>query len=182
MIRAAVPADAGDIAAIYGGYVGGGTISFEDFAPDPAGMAARMAEGAGLYPWLVVDEGAEVAAYAYASAWSARSAYRWTVETTIYVTPGAQRRGIGRALYAALLKTLRTQGFHQAIGRISLPNPPSEALHAALGFTCAGTMPRVGWKHGRWIDVAHWQRPLAEPANPPAEPSRFADAGRTRPA
>lgn len=170
MIRAARPADAGAIAAIYRPYVLGGTISFEDTAPDAAAMAKRMAIGDGLYPWLVAEADDAVVAYAYASAWSPRSAYRWTVETTVYVAPAAHGRGIGRRLYTDLLDTLTAQGFHQAIGRISLPNPPSIALHQALGFRRTASMPAMGYKAGRWIDVECWQRRLAEPGCPPEEP------------
>lgn len=169
-IRAARPDDAGAIAAIYAPYVVDGTISFEDMAPDAATMRARMAIGDGLYPWLVATEAESVIAYAYASAWSPRSAYRWTVETTIYVAESAYRRGTGRNLYTALLDSLRAQGFHQAIGRISLPNPPSIALHRALGFHHAGVIRAAGWKQGRWIDVENWQLQLADPSDPPTEP------------
>ena len=173
MIRAARPEDAGAIAAIYAPYVLDGTISFEDVPPDPIAMAERMAAGDGLYPWLVARADGAVAGYAYASAWSPRSAYRWTVETTVYVAPHAHGRGLGRALYGALLTTLTAQGFHQAIGRISLPNPPSIALHQALGFHRTALMPAMGHKAGRWIDVECWQRMLAERATQPTEPQRW---------
>ena len=170
MIRAARPDDAGAIAAIYRPYVEGGTISFEDVAPDATTMARRMAVGDGLYPWLVAEVNGAVAAYAYASQWSPRSAYRWTVETTVYVAPPAHGRGLGRAVYAALLATLTGPGFHQAIGRISLPNPPSVALHQRLGFHRTAAMPAMGYKAGRWIDVECWQRTLAEATATPIEP------------
>lgn len=169
-IRAARPDDAGAIATIYAPYVHGGTISFEDLAPDAAAMRARMAVGHGLYPWLVATQAEVVVAYAYASAWNARSAYRWTVETAIYAAPTAHRRGTGRALYTALLDALRAQGFHQAIGRISLPNPSSIALHQALGFEHAGVIRAAGWKQGRWIDVETWQLQLAALSAAPGEP------------
>ena len=174
MIRAARAADAPAIAGVYGAYVEGGTISFEDVAPDAAAMARRMAASDGLYPWLVAEQDGAIVGYAYASEWSARSAYRWTVETTVYLARSAQRRGMGRALYGALLEALTAQGFAQAIGRISLPNAPSVALHAALGFRRTGVLQACGYKAGRWIDVEQWQRPLADPADPPAEPRRFA--------
>ena len=85
--------------------------------------------------------------------------------------------GVGRRLYAALLATLTAQGFTRAVGRIALPNAPSLALHAALGFTQIGVLREVGWKAGRWVDVALWQCALGEPGKPPAEPRPFADIG-----
>lgn len=182
-IRAATPADAGAIAAIYAPHVLIGAASFEEAAPDADMIAARMAASADLYPWMVANQGEDqggVLAYAYASAFHPRAAYRWTVETTIYVADAAQRRGAGRLLYGALVETLRAQGFTQAVARIALPNDGSIALHEAVGFRRAGVQREVGYKHGRWIDVGLWQCELAEPATPPREPLPFAAIGVRR--
>lgn len=182
-LRPARPEDAGAIAAIYAPHVLVGTASFETDAPDARGMRTRMAGSDGLYPWLVATSGEDeggVLAYAYGSAWSARPAYRWAVETTLYVADAAQRQGAGRLLYEALLDTLRAQGFTQAIARIALPNDGSIALHEAVGFRRAGVLREVGWKGGRWIDVGQWQCELADAAAKPAEPKRFAEVGLVR--
>ncbi|MDP1027341.1 N-acetyltransferase family protein [Sphingomonas sp. KR1UV-12] len=182
-IRAAAPQDAAAIAAIYAPHVLVGTASFEEQAPDGRAMARRMAASEGLYPWLVATQGEDaggVIAYAYASAFHARTAYRWTVETTVYVADAAQRRGAGRLVYKALVDTLSTQGFTQAVARIALPNEGSIALHEAVGFRRAGVQREVGYKFGQWIDVGLWQRELAEPSTPPAEPRPFADVGVVR--
>lgn len=182
-LRAARPDDAAAVAAIYAPHVLVGVASFETEVPDARAMRTRMAAGDGLYPWLVATSGEEtggVLAYAYASEFAARPAYRWAVETTVYVADAAQRQGAGRLLYEALIDTLRAQGFTQAIGRIALPNQGSIALHESIGFRRAGVFREVGWKHGRWIDVGQWQCELAEPATPPAEPQRFADVGLVR--
>jgi L-amino acid N-acyltransferase YncA len=179
-LRPANAADAEAIAAIYAPHVRSGTVSFETEAPDGATMAARMSSSDGLYPWIVASDGAAaggVLGYAYATRFSERDAYRWVVETSIYVAATAQRRGIGRLLYAALIGTLRAQGFTQAIGRIALPHDASVALHEALGFRASGVLRAVGYKHGQWIDVEYWQCTLAEPMMPPAEPLPFADVG-----
>lgn len=111
----------------------------------------------------------QILAYAYAAPYGTREAYRWAAETTIYVAAGAQGQGVGRRLYAALLDSLREQGFTQAIARIALPNEGSVALHEALGFHHAGTLTAVGWKLNRWIDVGLWQRALADPVKPPMQ-------------
>ncbi len=182
-IRAATPDDAGAIAAIYAPHVLVGTATFEEQAPDSRTMRTRMAAHDGLYPWLVATQGEDaggVLAYAYAAPFHTRSAYRWTVETTVYVADAAQRRGAGRLVYEALVDTLTAQGFAQAIARVALPNEGSIALHEAVGFRRAGVQREVGFKLGRWIDVGLWQRELAEPASPPAEPKPFAEVGVVR--
>ena len=160
-VRPARPDDAGAIAAIYAPHVTHGVASFETVAPDAAEIARRMAASA-RNPWLVAEHGGAVIAYAYAAPFGTRAAYRWAVETSIYVAAAAQGHGAGRRLYAALLAALEAQGFTQAIGRIALPNPGSVALHEGLGFELVGIHRRIGWKHGRWIDVGLWQRQLAE--------------------
>lgn len=179
-IRAALPDDAEAIAAIYAPHVLGGVVSFETEAPDAAAMRARMAAGGGLYPWIVAVSDDGVVGYACASRLREREAYRWAVETTIYVAEAAQGAGVGRRLYEALLTTLRAQGFTQAIGIVALPNLASVRLHESLGFREAGVFREVGCKQGRWIDVGHWQCVLADAGAPPAEPKRFADVGVTR--
>ncbi|MBB3878197.1 GNAT family N-acetyltransferase [Sphingomonas pseudosanguinis] len=185
-IRAARPDDAAAIAAIYAPHVLAGVVSFETQAPDADTMRARMEGADGLYPWIVAtlsdEEGREegIIGYAYAARFREREAYRWVVETTIYVADVSQRAGVGRLLYEALVDTLTAQGFTQAMGVIALPNDGSIKLHEAVGFRRAGVFREVGHKHGRWIDVGYWQRELAEPAPHPAEPKRFADVGVVR--
>jgi phosphinothricin acetyltransferase len=169
-VRPARPDDAGAIAAIYAPYVTDGIVSFETEPPDAAAMAGRMAAGDDLHPWLVAEEAGAVLGYAYASPFRERVAYRWAVETTVYVAGDAHRRGVGRALYEALLELLTRQGFTQAVGVIALPNDASVRLHERLGYVLIGVNAAVGWKQGRWIDVGVWQRRLAEPADPPRPP------------
>ena len=181
-IRAATSDDAAAIAAIYAPYVEATIVSFEEIAPDAAAIAARIAAGGALYPWLVAEQEGAIVGYASASAFRTRTAYRFAVETSVYLRQGAERRGIGSALYRPLLAALEAQGFTQAIAAISLPNAASVALHEHFGFTPAGTYRQVGWKLGRWIDVGLWQRPLAVPASPPEEPRPFsADLSGDRP-
>lgn len=172
--RLARPADAAAIAAIYAPYVTDSVISFEAMPPDPATIGERMAAGGELYPWLVAsDVDGGLAGYAYASNFRGRHAYRFTVETTVYVDRDRHRGGIGRALYAALLDLLTAQGFTRAMAGITLPNAGSVGLHEHLGFAHVGRFARVGWKFGTWHDVGMWQRPLAPEGTPPAEPRPF---------
>ena len=178
-IRPAAAGDAAALAALYAPYVTDSTISFETEPPGAAGFRERIAAGGPLYPWLVAcGEDGAVLGYACASPFRPRPAYRFTVETSVYLAREAAGRGIGRTLYAALLETLAAQGFAQAIGAISLPNPASVALHKRLGFVHAGTYEEVGFKLGRWISVGLWQRALAPPADPPREPRPFAEVWR----
>ena len=114
-IRAARPDDAAAIAAIYAPHVLVGTASFEVDAPDGRQMRARMAAADGLYPWIVATTGedAGVLGFAYATRFRDRPAYRYAVETSVYIADAAQRQGAGRLLYEALIDTLRAQGFAQ---------------------------------------------------------------------
>lgn len=178
-IRPATPDDAAAIAAIYRPYVERGTVSFETEAPDADAIARRMAASGGLYPWLVATEGegGAVLGYAYASAFRDRPAYRFTIETTVYLQTGTQGRGNGRQLYDALIDTVRAQGFTHAIGVIALPNDHSIRLHESVGFKRAGFFREAGYKDGRWIDVGYWHCDLNDATIPPMEPKPFSETG-----
>jgi L-amino acid N-acyltransferase YncA len=170
-LRAATVGDAAALCELYGPYVSGSAISFETEPPDEAEMRRRIADGGGAYPWLVAeDEGGAILGYAYATAFRSRPAYRFAVETTVYVRSGEHGRGIGARLYAPLLEALEAQGFTQAVAAITLPNEASVKLHERFGFRRAGTYRQVGYKLGAWHDVGLWQRPLATPHDPPNEP------------
>jgi|SRR5579872_1185040 len=161
-VRIATEADAAAIGAIYAPYVLETAISFEETPPTAGEMARRVASTLETYPYLVFEEGGAVLGYAYGSTHRAKPAYRWSVETTVYTARRAQRRGIGRALYAALLDLLTRQGFHSAFAGIVPPNPGSVGLHEAVGFEYLGTFPEIGFKHGRLHDLGWWRRTLAE--------------------
>jgi phosphinothricin acetyltransferase len=177
-LRAATPDDAPAIARIYAPYVTESVVSFETDAPGPEVMRQRIEAGGDHYPWIVaVAADGTVAGYAYATAFRPRPAYRYAVETSVYLAAGAQGQGLGTRLYRSLLATLEAQDFTQAIAAIALPNAASVRLHAALGFTAAGVYRQVGYKMGDWHDVGLWQRPLAPAARPPAEPKRLSETG-----
>ena len=157
-LRDATLDDAAAIAAIYQHYVLNTTISFEETPPTEAELRQRIdaVRIAGL-PWLVASVDGEVAAYAYATPWRARSAYRFSVETSVYVADGKARRGLGRALYRALLERLRDANVHTVIGGIALPNHASVAIHEAMNFKKVAHFTEVGQKFGNWVDVGYWQ-------------------------
>ena len=172
-VRLATPDDAAAIAAIYAPYVTGSVVSFETEAPTADVIARRMAEAGDLYPWFVACADAAVLGYAYAAAFRTRPAYRFSVETTVYVSGEAQRRGVGGLLYGTLLPLLEAQGYTQAIAAITLPNPASVTLHERFGFHRVGAYEQVGFKQGGWHSVGLWQRPLAPLRDTPAEPQPF---------
>ena len=167
-IRLASASDAEAIASIYRPYVENSRISFEERAPDAVEVASRMQSA--LHPWLIAEEDGHVLGYASSSPYHRRPAYRWTVETSIYLAPEAQGRGMGRQLLSALVELLTRYGYVTAIAAIALPNPISIALHERLGFVPAGTYRGVGFKLDEWTDVSLWQRDLAARTAAPAEP------------
>ena len=174
-IRPATAADAGAIAAIYGPYCTGSRVSFEEVAPDSAEMARRIAgDRPGFHPWFVAEEEGAILGYAASSPFRARPAYRWSVETGIYLAPGAQGGGVGRALLETMLTALERQGYVSVIGAIALPNPASVALHEKLGFEKVGAYRGTGFKQGQWLDVGLWQKDLTPRSSQPAEPLPYA--------
>jgi phosphinothricin acetyltransferase len=174
-IRAAEPRDAAAVAAIYAPIVTATCISFEEVAPDAEEMARRIAATTRTHPWLVADEGGNLAGYAYATKHRERAAYRWAVDTSVYVDERYRGRGVGRTLYAALFETLRRLGYLRAFAGVALPNAASEALHEAVGYREIGTYDAVGFKFGRWHAVRWYGLTLGESATP-ADPILFGSA------
>ncbi len=168
-VRPATSADAAACAAIYRPYVEDTVVSFETAAPSVEEMAARIGSAV---RWLVaVSPEDRVIGYAYASRHRERAAYRFACDVSVYVGPGNAGRGVGRALYAALLGDLEQRGYRMACAGIALPNPASVGLHAALGFRPVGTYERIGWKHGAWHDVLWMQCAIGGDGPPVGEPS-----------
>ena len=170
-LRAAEENDFAAIAAIYAHHVLHGVASFEIDPPDAAEIARRhrAIAGAGL-PYLVAEAGGSVIGYAYAARYRERPAYRFTVEDSIYVAPGAGGRGVGRALLGALIDRCGDLGYRRMIAVIGdSANVASIGLHARLGFRVAGVLPSVGFKHGRWVDSVLMERALGDgDLSPPA--------------
>jgi len=172
-IRLATPDDAAAIATIYRPYVEQTRISFEEDAPDAAEIIRRMENP--IHPWLAIEQDGRVLGYASTSPMRSRHAYRWSVETGIYLDPTAQGRGLGRRLLSAHLDLLERQGFVTVIAGIALPNAASVAVHEKLGFTLTGIERGVGFKLGEWVDVGRWQRDLAPRSAAATEPRPYAD-------
>jgi phosphinothricin acetyltransferase len=166
-IRLASTADATAVAAIYAPFCESTPISFETVAPSTGEMGKRIETIVTHFPWLVLEDESVVAGYAYASRHRERAAYGWAVDTAVYVNSAYRRRGVGRALYTALLVLLRLQGYFKACAGITLPNPGSVGLHEAVGFKPVGVYRGIGYKQGAWHDVAWYELALQpERANP----------------
>jgi L-amino acid N-acyltransferase YncA len=172
VIRLASPEDADQIAAIYTPFCTETAVSFESVAPTPAEMAQRIRKITEQLPWLVLDDNGRIAGYVYASPHRERAAYRWSVDVAAYVSPDYRRRGVGKALYAALFHVLADQGYFKAYAGVALPNPASVALHESVGFERIGEYHGVGYKLGKWHDVRWYERPLQSerPDPPPPRP------------
>jgi L-amino acid N-acyltransferase YncA len=165
--------DAEACAAIYEPFVQYSVASLEERPPGRQALAERIERITPRYPWLVATlDDAEVIGYAYASQHRDRAAYRWAADVAIYVGSSHHRRGVGRALYGALLPLLDRQGLHIACAGITLPNEASVALHEGFGFKPVGIYRRIGWKAGAWRDVGWWELELRapDPGITPAEP------------
>ena len=126
------------------------------------------------HPWLVAKSGEELLGFAKASPHHVRGGYAWAADVSVYVRPQLHRQGIGTRLYERLVPLMRAQGYVALLAVIAPPNPPSERLHAAFGFSRCGTFHRVGWKFGRWHDIGHWELHLQ--GDGPPSPLRSVDA------
>lgn len=162
IIRPAREADAPAMLAIYRPYVETTAISFEHEPPSEDEYAARVRKYIAGWACLVAEAEERVLGYAYGSLHRERAAYQWSVETTIYLAPQVQRRGLGRRLYGELMPRLAAAGYCNAYAGVALPNEASVGLHRAAGFAPIGTFPRVGHKFGRWHDVAWFHLALRE--------------------
>ena len=166
VIRNATPADIPVITRIYRQAVLEGTATFELDPPDEAEMTKRMGTLlAGGFPYIVTEEGGAILGYAYAGPFRTRPAYRFTVEDSIYIAPGAHRRGVGRALLAELIAQSTRRNFRQMVAVIGdSANLSSIGLHKAMGFAMTGTFYDTGYKFGRWLDSVMMQLTLGEGA------------------
>jgi phosphinothricin acetyltransferase len=159
-VRSAIEEDLVRVREIVNHYIEHSVFNFRTEPQSIDEVRALWAQRHQQFPWLVAVVDDRVVGAAYAGPWNDRAAYRWTVESTIYVDPAAHRRGIGDALYTELLDRLRRNGFHSAIAVITLPNDPSVRLHERHGFACVGHLREAGFKHDAWHDVGFWQRHL----------------------
>ena len=166
MIRFAEPDDCAAMLSIYEAYIET-SITFELALPSQAEFLSRMETVQREYPWLVWEEDGQLLGYAYAHRFAERAAYRVSSELSVYLSPAARGKGLGRRLYEALTAILQLQNVQSVYGIVTSPNERSEAMHRALGFTRVALLPRVGYKNG-WRDVSWFCKPIGAYADPPA--------------
>jgi len=155
--------DAKQICEIYNHYISNTTVTFEEEPIEASLMAQRIGTITPQYPWLIGEIEGKIIGYAYATKWKERSAYRHTVESTIYLKHDLCGNGFGKILYGQLVQLLQNQGCHAILGCIATPNRPSEALHEHFGFEKVAHFCEVGRKFNQWLDIGYWQKNIQQP-------------------
>jgi len=157
-IRTANAEDANQIYDIYAPIVENTAISFELTPPPIEEISKRIESYVTSHEWLVAEIYGNVIGYAYGTPHRPREAYKYSVETSVYVNENSREKGIGKQLYTELFNRLKNKGFHNAFAGIALPNDGSKALHESVGFKQVGVFHKIGFKHNSWHDVSWWQR------------------------
>lgn len=181
-IRTATAADAVKLLEIYSYYVENTAITFEYDVPTEEGFKRRISDTLKKYPYIVVELGGEIAGYAYAGDFHKRAAYRWNVETSIYIHKDYRRMGLGKALYEALERILREQHILNMNACIAYPEDEDEYLtkdsvkfHNKLGFSLVGEFHKSGYKFNRWYNMVWMEKSIGEHTENPKQIIRFSD-------
>lgn len=172
-IRLITENDAQAVLSIYEPYVLNTIISFEYEVPTLDEYLQRIKTNTEDYPWLVCLHENKIVGYAYASKHRYRTAYQWSPESTVYLSPEVHRKGIARILYETLFALLRLQGHFNVYAGVGLPNDKSVGFHRALGFEEIGIFKKVGYKLGNWHDTHWFQLALREHALNPSAPKKL---------
>jgi phosphinothricin acetyltransferase len=175
MIRVATANDSESILKIYAPYIESTSYTFETEVPSIDSFKTRISTYLENWPWLVCEIDGVIAGYAYGTRHRERVAYQWSLESSVYTHDEYQGRGVGRALYTALINILRLQGFRNLYAVINLPNDKSVSFHEKLGFEYFATYKNVGYKLGRWKNVGWWQLQLNEYSMEPEPPAKFSE-------
>jgi L-amino acid N-acyltransferase YncA len=179
-IRLIAPGDAEATLAIYRPYVENTIISFEYEAPSLQEWETRVHANTADYPWLVCEYKGHIIGYAYGSRHRYRTAYTWSPESTVYMTPEFQGRGIARLLYETLFAIMKEQGYVNVYAGVGLPNVKSEKFHEALGFYEVGIFKKIGFKLGAWHDTRWFQLHLTEHPKAPLAPKKLREIEQTQ--
>ena len=171
-VRFATEADAESIRGIYAPYIDK-PVTFEEEVPTREEFLARVRAIRSRHPYLVAEDASGIVGYAYAHELRERVAYQWNAELSVYLAPHAQGCGLGSALYRALIELLRLQGIKAVYGVVTNPNPASEHLHRAFGFTLMGVQPHAGYTCGAWHDMNWFVKEIAPFEDEPKAPTPF---------
>ena len=160
MIRIATEADVPQILEIYAPYILTTTHTFEYEVPSEEAFLERFRSITEQFPWLVWEEDGEILGYAYGSAPFERAAFRWVAEDSVYLTPSAEGRGIGKALCIALEEILKYQGYRKVYAIITSENSRSLDFHRKLGYRDVAEFENCGFKFGRWLGITWLDKAL----------------------
>jgi phosphinothricin acetyltransferase len=174
-IRLIKESDSGDVLEIYKPYILDTVITFEYEVPSLEGFTRRIKAVTSEYPWLVLLLEDKIAGYAYASKHRDRTAYQWSVDSAVYLSPAVHGKGIARILYESLFSILQLQGYYNVYAGISLPNERSVGFHKAMGFEEIGIYKKTGYKHGNWHNTAWFQLHLTEHRDDPSIPGKISE-------
>lgn len=169
MVRIATEADIPQMLSIYTPYVENTTYSFEYAPPTLEQFTQRFRTYTSQCPWLVWEENGRVTGYAYGSLPFERAAYAWCAEVSIYLTPEAQGKGVGRLLYAAVEKILWKQGYRIIYALITSENTHSLAFHEKVGYQYCANFPGCGIKFGKSLGVI-WMEKRSKSVEIPSSP------------
>ena len=158
VLRRAALTDAAALLEIYRPYVENTSVTLEYDVPAVEEFAGRIREFTEDFPYLVCEVDGEIAGYAYAHRYKVRFGYRFCAELSVYIREDMRGHGLGRRLYGALIELLTMMGYKNLYGIVTNPNPPSFALHEAMGFREAGREHLAGFKRGEWRDVVLFER------------------------
>jgi len=174
-IRLATPDDSAVLLDIYAPFVMDTVVSFEYETPTVVEFSSRIANITVKYPWLLCEIDGRIAGYAYASQFSQRAAYDWSVDASVYIHRDYYRKKIGAALYHCLFDLLKLQGFYSVYAVITGANQRSIDFHQSLGFKPAGFYPNVGYKFNQWQDVQWLVLPINDYSKPPQKSKSVAE-------
>lgn len=167
-IRTVALSDVPNLLDIYAPYIQKTAISFEYVVPTKAEFSKRISMITPQYPYLVAEQDGRIVGYAYASEFKGREAFKWTVETSVYVDRNRRNMGVGSMLYYVLECELRKRGFNSMCACIAYTNSPDDPyltndsvlFHERKGFTLVGHFHRCGWKFQRWYDIVWMEKIL----------------------
>jgi len=160
---------------IYAPYIANTSFTFESEVPSIQSFSERIRSYLVNWPWLVCEIDGTIAGYAYASKYRERVGYQWCAECSVYIHDNFQKRGIAKALYAALFEILMRQGYRNVYAVINLPNDRSVRLHERCGFKWFANYENVGYKLGKWKTVGWWQLIINDYDDDPAAPLKFSE-------
>ncbi len=171
VFRRVAEQDAADVLAVYAPYITNTVITFEYEVPSVDEFRNRIRTISADYPYFVCEVEGQIVGYAYAHRHMERAAYQWNAELSIYINQEFTHKGLGKVMYATLIRLLQLQGVRHAYGCVTFPNEKSQQMHEALDFALLGVFPKAGYKMGEWRSIAWYGKEIL-PLDASPEPFR----------